>query len=330
MLPVLATALLTLTVTACSSDRADTAAPPPSSSPAAREPALTKQEALAQLTRHATTRNTAMQRLDHTLLDTVEGGPQLDQSLADLKESSARPDGQGPATRRVAYDTASAQLYIPRFAPGEKRWFAATVDVGSTVVKRSRILVFARNAGGWELAASADLNTDVPPQIALDEDGYATAVTATTAADRLRSAVLDNFVTGGEKDGRKVFAPSVASRLQIRVHDEIGSRLKPKGTTVFGPAGTPHADAYGLKTADGRTLVIFSHAHTQTDSAAQPGLRIRPDEEERAWLGTTPLASITYTFTCVDVATDTGAGAPADLLTYACGRTNATGPSFGI
>ncbi|WP_177204425.1 hypothetical protein [Streptomyces sp. CC53] len=271
-----------------------------------------------------------MQRQDHKLLDTVEGGPQLDQSLADLKESSARPGGQGPAARPVSYDTATAQLYIPRFAPGEKRWFAATVDAGSTAVKTSRILVFAHHTGGWELTASADLNTEVPPQIALDNDGYATAVNATAAADRLRSAVLDNFVTGGEKDGRKVLAPSTASRLQIRVHDEIGNRLKPKGTTVFGPAGTPHADAYGLKTADGRTLVIFSHAHTQTDAAAQPGLRIRPDEEERAWLGTTPLTSVTYTFTCVDVATDTGTGIPADLVTYSCGRTNATGPSFGI
>ncbi|GHH95422.1 hypothetical protein [Streptomyces capillispiralis] len=184
------------------------------------------------------------------------------------------------------------------------------------------------------MVSVVDLDSPKLPDIALDHDGYATAVAADgnkhLAADAgvLRAAVLDNFATGGTHTGTKVFTPTTASKRQIEVHDKTGTRYGDRGTTVFAGADNRYKDAYALKTTDGGALILFSHMHTQTDAVAHSGLQINPGKEDRAWLHAVPRTSITYTFVCNDATTVPAKAAPSRLIGYTCARTDASGPPF--
>lgn len=120
----------------------------------------------------------------------------------------------------------------------------------------------------WEMVAAVDLDDKKQlPKIALDADGYATALDAASAenvaapVDVLRSAVGDNFATGGDLSGKKVFATAKASARQITVHDKTIRKFGTRGTTVFSAAGPEFTDSYALKTTTGGVLVVFAHAH---------------------------------------------------------------------
>ncbi|MFB6992219.1 hypothetical protein ACFC0C_16320 [Streptomyces sp. NPDC056178] len=221
---------------------------------------------------------------------------------------------------------------------GQQRWFAAVTRAGSQE-QHARVLVLAENAKstGWEMVATVDVDDPKQlPQVVLDKDGYATAVDASSTSlaapvGVLRSAVGDNFATGGKKSGKKVFAPAGASRRQIKVNDETTRKFGPRGTTRFAAAEPEFADAYALKTTTG-ALVVFSHTHTQHDAVTAPGLRIAPEKQDRAWLGTSPSSAFTYRFTCSDVAAVPGKPQPSTLLGYGCRRTDAAAanPSTSI
>ncbi|MFD0459637.1 hypothetical protein ACFQ2H_35105 [Streptomyces violaceoruber] len=184
----------------------------------------------------------------------------------------------------------------------------------------------------WEMVSVVDLDSQKLPDVALDREGYATAVAANdnkqlaADADLLRTAVLDNFTTGGTNTGSKVFAPTKASKRQVKVHSDAATRFGDKGTSVFDEADNRFTDAYALKTEDGGALVLFSHTHTQTDAVAHSGLQINPGKEDRAWLHDVPRMSIQYTFVCNDAATVPAKAEPSRLIGYTCARTDASGP----
>ncbi|MET9869953.1 hypothetical protein ABZZ16_28065 [Streptomyces sp. NPDC006386] len=254
-------------------------------------------------------------------------------SVSDYTETEGLPAKDRKPYKAWSYDVAGAKLYIPRLAGGQEGWFAAALSTerGRAL---SRLAVFAERPQHkrWEMVFVVDLDSQKLPGIALDREGYATAVTATDnkqlAADAnvLRTAVLDNFATGGTNSGSKVFAPTKASKQQIKVHDETGTRFGNQGTTVFDAADNRYNDAYALKTADGGALVLFSHTHTQTDAVAHSGLQINPGKGDRAWLHDVPRTSIRYTFVCNDAATAPAKAEPSRLIGYACARTDASGP----
>lgn len=259
-------------------------------------------------------------------------------SLADLREDDALPKADREPYRPWSYDLAAIDLYIPRLKHGQQRWFAAVTRAGSKK-RYARVLVLAENAKSkrWEMVATVDLdNPSQLPKIMLDKDGYATAVDASSTSlaapvDLLRSAVGDNFATGGEETGKKVFAPTETSLRQIKVHDETVRKFGPRGTTRFATADPEFADAYALRTTTG-ALVVFSHTHTQHDAVTAPGLRIVPEKLDHAWLGTSPSPAFTYTFTCSDVAAIPSTPQPSRLLGYGCRRTDAAaaGPSTSV
>ncbi|MFJ7997496.1 hypothetical protein ACIQ7D_10170 [Streptomyces sp. NPDC096310] len=266
---------------------------------------------------------------DRALLDTVEGGPRYAMSLADLKQDQALPKADRETYRPWAYDLAATDLYIPRLGAGQQRWFAAVTRAGSKQ-QHARVLILTENATSktWEMVATIDLDDPQDlPEIVLDEDGYASAVDAAskslaTPVGVLRSAVVDNFATGGDRTGRKLLAPTEAARRQIKVHDETAGKFGPKGTTRFAPAQAEFTDAYALKTRMG-AFVVFSHTHTQHDAVTSPGLRIVPEKPDRAWLGTSPSPAFTYRFTCSDAAAVPDAPGRSSLLGYGCRRTDA-------
>ncbi|WP_185298096.1 hypothetical protein [Streptomyces finlayi] len=254
-------------------------------------------------------------------------------SVSDYTETEGLPKADRKPYKPWSYDTASAKLYIPRLTPGQDRWFAAALSDQKGKAP-SRLAVFAERPQNkrWELVSVVDPEGKKLPDVALDQDGYATAVAANgnkqlaAGADLLRSAVLDNFATGGMNTGTKVFEPTVASKQQIEVHDKTGTRYGDQGTTVFAGAANRYKDAYALKTSDGGALILFSHTHTQTDAVAHSGLQINPGKDDRAWLHGVPRSSIQYTFVCNDAATVPAKAAPSRLIGYTCARTDASGP----
>ncbi|MFJ6438493.1 hypothetical protein [Streptomyces sp. NPDC091416] len=255
--------------------------------------------------------------------------------MADLKENEALPKADQQPFRPWSYDVSKTDFYIPRLSSGQHRWFAAVSRAGNNG-QYARVLILTENtkSKGWEIVVTVDIDDPQQlPQIVLDQDGYATPIdTASgklaTPADELRAAVGDNFATGGEQTGKKVFAPTRASEGQVKVHRDTVGKFGSHGTTRFIAEKPEYPAAYALKTATG-ALVVFSHTHSQHDAVAAPGLRIKPEKQDRAWLGTTPSPAYTYTFTCSDAASVPSSPGPSNLLGYGCRRTDAAaaGPS---
>ncbi|MFI6012521.1 hypothetical protein ACIBAG_27500 [Streptomyces sp. NPDC051243] len=331
---------MSLAVTACNSGSGSDSPTAKNAAPSAstnqqRElpPALTKQQALAKIDRYATANNKANAHRDRALLDTVEDGPLYTMSVSDYKETEGLTESERKAYKPWAYDTASAKLYIPRIAPGQPRWFAAALSATKGKAP-NRLAVFAEQPQHkrWEMVSVADLYGTQLPKVTLDADGYATAVAANgnkdlaMGADLLRSGILDNFATGGQNTGKKIFAPSKARSQQIKVHAETVTRYGSQGTSTFAGAVSRYRDAYALKLTDGGALALFSHTHTQTDAVARSGLQLNPGKDDRAWLHDIPRRSIQYTFVCNDAATVPATAAPSKLLGYTCARTDASGP----
>ncbi|MFH8991384.1 hypothetical protein [Streptomyces sp. NPDC017940] len=329
---------MALAATACDSgsDNPEAKNPAPSAS-AEKErelpPALTKQQALAEIDRYATVNNRANADRDRDLLTTIEDGPLYAMSVSEYKETEGLTKSERKAYKPWSYDTQNAKLYIPRIASGQPRWFAAALASTKGKVP-DRLAVFAEQSQHkrWEMVSVADLYGTDLPKVALDADGYATVVAANgnkdlvAGADLLRSGILDNFATGGQNCGKKVFAASKASSQQIKVHDETVKQYGSQGTSIFAGAANRYRDAYALKTTDGGALVFFSHTHTQTDAVARSGLQINPGKDDRAWLHDIPRTSIKYTFVCNEAATVPAKAAPSTLLAYTCARTDASGP----
>ncbi|GAA2442534.1 hypothetical protein GCM10010433_49620 [Streptomyces pulveraceus] len=258
-------------------------------------------------------------------------------SLADLKEDEGLPKADRKPFRAWSYDVTETDLYIPRLAAGQQKWFAAVTRAGSAQ-QYARVLVLAENTKTkrWEMVSTIDIDDPQQlPQIVLDQDGYATSVDPASTelaapVGLMRAAVGDNFATGGEQAGRKVFAPTKASEQQVKVHQSV-AKFGTRGTTRFSGEKPEYPDAYALKTTTG-ALVVFSHTHTQHDASTTPGLRIMPEKHDRAWLGTSPSPAFTYTFTCSDVASVPSTSGPSSLLGYGCRRTYAAaaGPSTAV
>ncbi|AZM57995.1 hypothetical protein DMA15_30235 [Streptomyces sp. WAC 01529] len=254
-------------------------------------------------------------------------------SVSDYKETEGLTKAERKPYKPWAYDIQNSRLYIPRIAAGQPRWFAAALS-GTKGKAPSRLAVFAEQPQHkrWEMVSVADLYGADLPKVALDSDGYAAAVAANgdkdvaAGADLLRSGVLDNFATGGQNSGKKIFTKSKASSQQIMVHDRTVPKYGSQGTSTFAGATNRHRDAYALKTTDGGALVFFSHSHTQTDAVARSELQLNPGKDDRAWLYDVPRRSIRYTFVCNDAATVPAKAAPSTLLAYTCARTAASGP----
>ncbi|MCL2729703.1 MAG: DUF3827 domain-containing protein [Actinomycetia bacterium] len=332
-----ATACLAVTATACGNS---TGSPSPthtstraSAKPSPRPtatPALTRQAALEVIRHYSQVNNQANAHDNARLLDTVENDALFAMSVGGYKQESGTPARDRKPYKPWSYDVATAHLYIPKFLPGTPRWFAA--GLAQTGTKYERLVVFAQQPNrSWQLVLAPDLDGMPLPDIALDAQGYATAVAADGSdqpafdAGKLRTAITDNFTTGGKNSGLQFFTPTPASRRQTGIHDKDLHRLGKKGTTTFAAANNIWNDAYGLKTVGGGAVLLFAHTHTQTDTLA-PGWQLTAGPETRAWLGKTPRTAVTDTFVCNDAALIPTPSAKAQLLGYGCELTGADGP----
>jgi hypothetical protein len=335
-----ATACLALAATACESS---TGSPAPkhtstraSATPSPRPtatPALDRQAALELIRRYSQVNNQANARDNARLLDTVEDDALFAMSVGGYKQDSGSPAKDRKTYKPWSYDTASARLYIPKFLSGTPRWFAAGLT--ETGTKYQSLVVFAQQSDrSWQMVLAPDLDGMPLPDIALDAQGYATAVAADGSgtpgfdAGKLRTGITDNYATGGKNSGAQFFTPTPASRRQTGIHDKDVHRLGKKGSTAFAAANNVWNTAYGLKTAGGGAVLLFAHTHTQTDTLA-PGWQLTAGPETRAWLGRTPRTAVTDTFVCDDAALIPTPSAKAQLLGYGCELTGADDPPAG-
>ncbi|MFF0165435.1 hypothetical protein [Streptomyces prasinus] len=326
---------LTLALTGCAGEDAPAPArKTPSADTAAKPvPSLSAAQARDVITHYSKINNDANADRNRRLLNTVEDGALYAMSVSDYTETEGLPAADREPYKAWSYDVANAKPYIPRLADGQEGWFAAALSSEKGKAP-SRLAVFAERPRHkrWEMVSVVDLDSQKLPDVALDREGYATAVAANgnkhlaADADLLRAAVLDNFATGGTNTGTKVFAPTKASKRQVKVHSDAATRFGDNGTSVFDGADNRFTDAYALKTADGGALILFSHTHAQTDAVAHSGLQLNPGKGDRAWLHDVPRTSIRYTFVCNDAATVPAKAEPSRLIGYTCARTDASGP----
>ncbi|MEV7145427.1 hypothetical protein AB0O05_02870 [Streptomyces sp. NPDC093084] len=206
-------------------------------------PALSEDQARDVIARYSKINNEANADRDRRLLDTVEDGPLFAMSVSGYTETEGLPAPDRKPYKPWSYDTANARLYIPRLGAGQDRWFAAALsDSEGKAASRLAVFVERPQYQRWEMVSVVDLDGPGLPDIALDRDGYAMAVTADgnkrlgAGTGLLRAAIVDNFATGGANTGTKVFAPTRSSKRQIEIHDRTGTRFGDQGTTVF--AGT--------------------------------------------------------------------------------------------
>ncbi|MFD5453877.1 hypothetical protein ACFWIR_02050, partial [Streptomyces olivaceus] len=203
-IPLLTTAAcLALALTGCAGEDGPTPTrqtPTASTSPKPA-PALSTAQARDVITRYAKINNEANADRDRRLLDTVEDGPLYAMSVSDYTETEGLPAKDREPYKPWSYDLSSAKLYIPRLTSGRDRWFAAAL-ASQKGKAPSRVAVFAERPQHkrWEMVSVVDLDSTTLPKIALDRDGYATAVAAddkqlAADADVLRTGVLDNFTT---------------------------------------------------------------------------------------------------------------------------------------
>ncbi|WP_234380140.1 hypothetical protein [Streptomyces sp. CMB-StM0423] len=241
-------ALLSGAASACNSGGDAPTAKTNPTTPAAPKPvpALSDAQAHAVITHYSKINNEATEHRDRALLDTVEHGPMYAMSVSDYTETEGLPKADRKPYKPWSYDTSSAKLYIPRFTAGQDRWFAAALS-GEKGKDPSRIAVFAEQPKDkrWELVSVVDLNSTTLPDVALDKDGYAFAVAATgnkhlaADADMLRTAVIDNFATGGRTPATRFSTrqrpASSRSRSTTKRPANSGSRApppSPRGPTV--------------------------------------------------------------------------------------------------
>ncbi|WP_435124582.1 hypothetical protein [Actinacidiphila sp. bgisy144] len=329
---VAAAACVAATAAACTTS-GGTAKPttsPSTISATAPAPAVSKSAALALIRHYTLVNNKANTNANSRLLDTVEDGPLYEMSLGEYKQGSGTPAKDRTAYKPWSYDTSTAHLYIPRFTAGAPRWFAAALTV--TGDKTLVMVVFEQQpTGQWEMVQATDLDSAVPPRVALDHDGYATAVpvdntaAATADADHLRQAVIDDFATGGKQAGARYLASSSASRRQIAARTRETAVGKHATVDFTGLQTELASTAYGLRTTSGGTLVLFAHSHVETETA-DLGWEIDPGTASRAWLGIAPRQAINTTFLCTDAALAPASGR-ATLLGYRCQMTDVQGPT---
>ncbi|MEV4219933.1 hypothetical protein [Nonomuraea sp. NPDC049725] len=237
--------------------RGATPSPSPTASPTAPVTAVTPEEAAEVFATFTATDNLLRaagdQRLDMELTRDAE---------ARLTAAAFLSTSGKPPTRAWGSPT----LYVPRFPAGERApWFSvvATRDGHPTV------LTFAK-AGDWRLGAAARLlpGRELPP-VALDPDGYATAIPADDKAITVSPQYLGPLhATVAETGGDGVAAGLIAAgphttevAAQITADREKAKKNGFSYDSIFTANDFP---VYGLRTADGGALIQYALSRTTT------------------------------------------------------------------
>jgi hypothetical protein len=234
----------------------------------ARRPPITRAQAQQVLTAYTTANNTANATASDPLIATVETGSSLaiDQGL--YRGQRARKAPGFPAFAPV-----SARYYIPLEDPASyPHWFAVRVSNApvarpGTVTSREYIVFTQATAGGpWLDALEPFLRAGMsPPPVALDANGYATAVTAGAPGLALPPGGVSAATAAARDSGTG--QPAAPGTLAIdKARAAVRGQLPHGSTAATRHAGTTER-VFGLRTADGGALLFYDVAARLTVTA---------------------------------------------------------------
>lgn len=229
-------------------------------SPAMAAPAVTKDRAAQLLAHYQSVNNRANSTFDEKLLATVETGAQLDMDRAEYRRRAAAKEKYTP----FAY-TAPA-YYIPRQA-GFPKWFGIAATSGK--IRHALLFTQERPDGPWLLTADPFPATTITG-VALDKDGYATAVgpddvkQAPGKIAAMHAATLSNGTSG--------MAPGPYTTQAHAALVKAESALKHRGVTLTSDFRPDPQRAFALRTTDGGALVWYVVRQSETYDVTKQGV----------------------------------------------------------
>jgi hypothetical protein len=226
---------------------------------------LTMAAARSVLSAYTTANNSANARRSATTLATVETGGSyaIDAGLYTVQAA----DGAAPY---AAFAPVTATYYIPRAeAAGETRWFvvqvsnAFTSDPGKVTSTEYLLFTQAASGGTWRNAVEPYLLAGAgAPQVALDGDGLATAVSATATSLAVAPGQLAER-TAGAIDGTGAGVTVADPGALADRSDQVFWRGKlPTATVTDQHAAATGAtgQTFALLTTNGGALVFYTDA----------------------------------------------------------------------
>jgi hypothetical protein len=253
--------------------------------PPAAEAALTEAEAHAALDRYERIANRANRERDSQLMASAEAGQLLLRSHAEIVKADEGvdvddegvddvEDGMAP----VSYE--DRDLYIPS---GDERWFMATATpVGNDGEEgERRLLTLAERDGEWKMvSALRPADGQQLPEIALDEDGLATAVPAYDDGGAVTISQTGDLIEEvWERRGEHADVLANTEALRYLTDAAADEPEDPAVNLRYARDEPEYEEVYAVRTADGGTLALVPLAHTLTESINVPGARLVPADE---------------------------------------------------
>lgn len=259
--------------------------------------AIAETEALAVLENYSEVNNAANEALDVELMATVEDGPLLQRSTAELNRLAALPPKEVEDYEEFFYQ--DPVFHVPPRQEAFPGWFLVTATSSRT--ENRRLLTFAETAAGsgqWRLvSALTPREGEELPEIAVGEDGLAEAVPSYDKVGELSpgavpAAYEDLWATGGKHSGGLLAeTPPVTDAKKAHAKQPADERMR----RTFRAIDPEHPAVYALRTADGGALAVVPLAHHQEEATTQPGLFITPGEDA-AFFDDTPRSVVTSWF----------------------------------
>jgi hypothetical protein len=233
--------------------------------------------------------------------------------------------GAGPAS--PPYTTDQPRLLIPRLPAGQfPRWFvaAATPSTAPAVV----LTLFVQRADGapWKAEYQPMLLDGMRlPSLALDPDGYARAVpetddTLTISPHNLGRMYVSSIDDGAASPYASQFAPGPETTGQAAIR----ARARDDSGVGYADSDAPEDGRYGLRTADGGGLLLFT-VHTDVTRSVAPPAPLRPPADVSALLGTPPVRTYTQRRLVEHAVLVPPGNAPATVLAEVHGTVGASG-----
>lgn len=300
----LALALLASATVACSGGEparpsaspaaATSAVRSPGVSPSPRPPAVTLEEAGRALDAFLDTNEVVRTaQADRWTLSLTRDG-QRPITIAEIHSHSGEP---------VHYTWSDRRVLVPRQS-GSTQWFAATAERrDSSGHVRTAVLTFVRQGrdGRWQNSfASLLYPGGRPPEVALDGEGYATALESRDSSVAISPNLMGPLHATVAEEGPKGYASGlIAPGPQTTGFFDAISEAKEEAKAVdcmnyesiF--ASAPNYPTFALRTRDGGAMLMYTLVRTSSWSPTPQGLkcgegRFVPVPAAARWLLSSP------------------------------------------
>ncbi|MFI0484848.1 hypothetical protein [Actinomadura sp. 9N215] len=239
---------------------------------AAAAPALGKAQAQQVLASYTAGANQAGRRLDGKALRTIEADPQLSMDDASLRLRRA-------INRRAPKLTfTNTAYYIPRLS-GYPHWFAvgAVTGKGKRALRHALLFTQAKAGAPWLLSANPYPAGDALSRVAVDPDGFATAVATdeknglAVAPGKLPEAHAALLTDGPRASDASVLADGAQTSETYKALKNGEKTLAGRGVTLSSRFSPSRYRVFALRTKDRGALVWYVLKQNEAYSSSQRG-----------------------------------------------------------